>query len=159
MGSPTVPRTFRDSRLDLWGRSSRFHLHPTTHPGNVCGSAASSLLHWLAAVLHQHPDGGRRRVELGHLIFVHHLPHATDVRVGRQALELKGRHTSNKFLPRNNSNQEKCTSSSCFTGLLLPSGGKSGVLHTESENKQTVTMTTPQQPPFPVMETMLVFLI
>lgn len=53
-----------------------------------------SLLHWLAAVLHQQSDGSRRRVELGHVIFVHNLPHAADIWVRRQALKLEHEQTA-----------------------------------------------------------------
>lgn len=55
-----------------------------------------SLLHRLAAELHQQPDGGRSRVELGHMIFVHDLPHAAYVWVSRQTLELKHRQEIHK---------------------------------------------------------------
>lgn len=49
------------------------------------------LLHRLLSVLHQHPDGSGRRVELGHMVLVYDLPHPADVRVGGQTLELKKR--------------------------------------------------------------------
>lgn len=54
-----------------------------------------SLLHRLAAVFHQQPDGGRSRVELGHMIFVHNLPHTTNIWVCRKSLKLKHTHTQN----------------------------------------------------------------
>lgn len=53
------------------------------------GTGSSSPLHRLAAELHQQPDGGRSRVELGDVIFVHNLPHAAHIGVGGQTLELK----------------------------------------------------------------------
>lgn len=47
-----------------------------------------SPLHWLVSKLHQQPDGGGSRVELGDVIFVHDLPHTAHVGVGGQTLEL-----------------------------------------------------------------------
>lgn len=111
MGSPTVPRTFRDSRPDLHERDQPQAKRVAW--ASLKTSERSSLLHRLAAVLHQHPDGGRRRVELGHLIFVHHLPHATDVRVCGQALELEDRN-----------NNETNTIIHLEESALLPPGGR-----------------------------------
>lgn len=48
-------------------------------------------LHRLAAVLHQQPDGSWGSVELSHLIFVHHIPHAAHVWVSGHPLKLKQR--------------------------------------------------------------------
>lgn len=71
---------------DRWGSSFR---DSESRARTVRGGARDSPLHRLVAVLHQQPDGGRSRVELGHAVLVHDLPHATDVRVGGQTLELK----------------------------------------------------------------------
>lgn len=53
------------------------------------------LLHRLTAVLHQQSDGGRSRVELGHKIFIHYLPHPANIWVSGQALKLKHTQTVN----------------------------------------------------------------
>mmetsp|Transcript_5026 Transcript_5026/g.12823 ORF Transcript_5026/g.12823 Transcript_5026/m.12823 type:complete len:722 (-) Transcript_5026:224-2389(-) len=50
------------------------------------------LLHPLVTETHQGPDGGRRSVELGHLVLVDDLPAPAGVRVGRHALEDQGGH-------------------------------------------------------------------
>lgn len=89
---------------------------PTFDPGRSDSSGRSPPLHRLAAVLHQHPDGGRRRVELGDSVFVHDLPHATDVGVGGQALELKGSNTATRL-------QQQQSASP-------PPGGQQPVVHT-----------------------------
>ena len=50
-----------------------------------CGD---SLLDGLAPILHEKADGCGRRVELGDLVLVDYLPHAADIRIGGQTLEL-----------------------------------------------------------------------
>lgn len=57
------------------------------------GTLSCSLLHWLAAVLHQQPDGGGRCVELAHVIFVYNPPHAAHIRVRGKTLKLKHTHS------------------------------------------------------------------
>lgn len=48
----------------------------------------NSLLNRLAAILHQEPDGGGCRVELGDLIFINDLPHPAHIRVCGKTLKL-----------------------------------------------------------------------
>lgn len=104
---------------------------PTFDPGRPESSARSPPLHRLAAVLHQHPDGGRRRVELGDSVFVHDLPHATHVGVGGQALELKGSGTATRL-----GRGQRAS---------LPPGGQQPVLRTTC----CYDNNTPAFPPFP----------
>lgn len=54
----------------------------------VLHQTPNSLLNGLTAVLHQEPDGGGCRVELGHLIFINNLPHSAHIRVCGKTLKL-----------------------------------------------------------------------
>lgn len=52
------------------------------------GSLLDLLVDWLAAVLHEEPDGCGCRVKLGHVVFIHYLPHSANIRIGGQAFKL-----------------------------------------------------------------------
>lgn len=46
---------------------------------------------WLAAILHEEPDGCGCSVKLGDLVFIHYLPHSANIRIGGQAFELSAK--------------------------------------------------------------------
>lgn len=59
-----------------------------------------SLFDRLVPVLHQQADGCGCCVELGHLVLVHHAPHAPHLRVGGDTFKLSRRQGSHTAVPR-----------------------------------------------------------